>query len=48
MANSFKKLYTIVYYLKTWQHYLGTHKIKVFMDNISLKYFETQPKALAK
>jgi hypothetical protein len=27
---------------------LGMHKTKVFMDNISLRYFETQLKALAK
>jgi hypothetical protein len=25
-----------------WQHYLGTHKTKVYMDNVSLRYFETQ------
>jgi hypothetical protein len=43
-----KELYTIVCCLKTWQRYLGTHKTKVFMDNVSLKYFETQPKALTK
>jgi hypothetical protein len=48
MANSFKKLYIIIYYFKAWQHYLGMHKIKVFMYNISLKYFETQPRALEK
>ncbi len=34
--------------LKTWQHYLWTHKTKVFMDNVSLKCFETQPKASTK
>jgi hypothetical protein len=27
---------------------LGTHKTKIFTNNISLKYFETQPKALMK
>jgi hypothetical protein len=34
--------------LKTWHHYLRMHKTKVFKDNISLKYFETQPRALTK
>jgi hypothetical protein len=31
-----------------WQHYFGMHKTKTFMDNVSLKYFETPPKALIK
>jgi hypothetical protein len=34
--------------LKAWQHYLDSHKTKVFTNNVSLKYFETQPKAIAK
>jgi hypothetical protein len=37
-----------VCYLKAWQHYLGTHKIKVCTDNVSLQYFEIQPKASMK
>jgi hypothetical protein len=41
-----KELYNVVCCLKTWQHYLGM--IEVFTNNIFLKYFETQPKALAK
>jgi hypothetical protein len=36
-----KKLYNIVCCLKTWKHYLGMHKTKIFTDNISLRYFET-------
>jgi hypothetical protein len=35
-------------HLKAWHHYLGPHKTKVFMDNVSLRYFESQPKAMAK
>ncbi len=42
-----EELYAIVCSLKTWQHYLGMHKIKVFTDNISLRYFKTKSKALA-
>ncbi len=34
--------------LKICQHCLGTHKTKIFANNVSLKYFETQPKALVK
>ncbi len=43
-----KNNYAIVCCLKTWQHYLGTHKTRVFMDNVFLKYFETQARALVK
>jgi hypothetical protein len=31
-----------------WQHFLGTHKTKVFTDNVSLKYFEIQLKVSTK
>jgi hypothetical protein len=34
--------------LKAWKHYLGFHETKVFTNNISLKYFETRPKATMK
>ncbi len=43
-----KELYAIVCCLKTWQQYLGMHETKVFMDNVYLKYFETQPRASTK
>jgi len=43
-----KELYFVLCCLKMWQCYLGTHKTKVFMDNISLKYFETQLRASMK
>jgi hypothetical protein len=35
-----KELYAIVCCLKVWYHYLGTHKIKVYIDNVSLWYFK--------
>jgi hypothetical protein len=38
----------VVNYLKAWHHYLGSHKTKVFTDNISLRYFETQPRVTTK
>ena len=34
--------------LKVWQHYLRLHKTKVYTDNVSLKYFETQTQVSAK
>ncbi len=43
-----KRLYVDMCCLKMWQHYFGMHKTKTFMDNVSLKYFETPPKALIK
>jgi hypothetical protein len=43
-----KDLYVIVNYLKTWQHYFKTHKKKKIMNNVSIKYFETQSKATTK
>lgn len=35
-------------YLKAWKHYLGIHKTNVYMDNVSLWYFKTYPKASMK
>ena len=43
-----KELFVVVHCLKMWQHYLGLHKTKVYTDNVSLKYFETQAQVNAK
>ncbi len=43
-----KKLFIIASSLKAWHHYLGFHKTNVFTNNVSLKYFENQPKATTK
>ncbi len=42
MANSWKRN-CMPYYVawKCGKHYLGTHKTKVFMDIVSLRYFKT-------
>jgi hypothetical protein len=48
MANHENKLFVIMNCLNEWQHYLSFHKTKIFTDNVSLKYFETRPKAIAK
>lgn len=42
------ELYIMAYCLKTWPHYLESHRMKVFMDNVSLKYFEMQLRAMTK
>jgi hypothetical protein len=38
----------MVNYLKTKQHYLRLQKTKFVIDNVFLRYFETQPGAIAK
>ena len=43
-----KNFFVIVHYLKMWRHCLGSHKAKVYADNVSLKYFETQAQVSAK
>ena len=43
-----KEFFAVVHCLKTWQHYLGLHKTKVYMDNVSLKYFEKKAHMSAK
>ncbi len=34
------ELFTMESCLKCWQHYLGSYKTKVFIDNVSLRYFK--------
>jgi hypothetical protein len=48
MANSWKGVVCHRVLPETQQHYFGTHKTKVFLDNVSLRYFEIQPMALVK
>jgi hypothetical protein len=43
-----KKIFAIVHCLELWQHKLGLHKTKVYMDNVSLKYFGTHAQVSAK
>ena len=38
-----KEMWTVVHCLKLWQHYLGLEYTKVYTDNVSVRYFETQP-----
>jgi len=43
-----KESFAMMNCLKAWQHYLGFHKTKIFTNNVSFRYFETQPRAMAK
>ena len=43
-----KNFFAVMHRLKMWQQYLGSHKAKVYTDNVSLKYFETQTQMNAK
>jgi hypothetical protein len=37
------ELYAIIHALHAWKHYLMGAKFLVIMDNVSLKFFHTQP-----
>ena len=41
-------MWAVVHCLKLWQHYLELEYTKVYTDNISVRYFETQPKITPK
>ena len=43
-----KKMSAVVHCLKLWRHYLGLEYTKVYTDNVSVRYFETQPKITPK
>ena len=43
-----KEMWAVVHCLKLWQHYLGLEYTKVYTDNVSVRYLETQPKITPK
>ena len=43
-----KEMWAVVHCLKLWQHCLGLEYTKVYTDNVSVRYFETQPKITPK
>ena len=43
-----KEMRAVVHCLKLWQQYLGLEYSKVYMDNVSVRNFETQPKMTSK
>ena len=43
-----KEMWAVVQCLKLWQHYFGLEYMKVYTDNVSVQYFETQPEITPK
>ena len=43
-----KEMWAIIHCLKLWQHYLGLEYTKVYTNNVSVRYFKTQPKITPK
>jgi hypothetical protein len=43
-----KEMWAIIHCLKTWGHYIGSKDVVVWIDNVTLKYFATQPKLSSK
>ena len=43
-----KEMLTVVYALRKWRHYVHDKFTKVVTDNISLQYFQSQPRLSAK
>jgi len=43
-----KEMWAIIHRLKTWGHYIGSKDVVVWTNNVTLKYFATQPKLSSK
>jgi len=43
-----KEMRVVIHCLKTWGHYIGSKDVVVWTDNVTLKYFSTQPKLSSK
>jgi hypothetical protein len=43
-----KEIWAVIHCLKTWGHYIGSKDVVVWTDNVTLKYFATQPKLSSK
>jgi hypothetical protein len=43
-----KDMWAVIHYLKTWGHYIGSKDVVVWTNNVTLKYFATQPKLSSK
>jgi len=43
-----KEMWAVIHCLKTWGQYIGSKDVVVWTDNVTLKYFATQPKLLSK
>jgi hypothetical protein len=47
-ATHEKEMGAVVHCLKTWGHSIGSKDVMVWTDNVTLKYFATQPKLSSK
>ncbi len=43
-----KEMWAVIHCPKTWGHYIGPKDVVVWIDNVTLKYFATQPKLSSK
>jgi hypothetical protein len=43
-----KEMWAVIHCFKTWGHYIGSKDVMVWTDNVTLKYFATQPKLSSK
>jgi len=43
-----KEMWAVIHCLKIWGHYIGSKDMVVWTDNVTLKYFSTQPKLSSK
>jgi len=43
-----KEMWVVIHCLKTWGHYISSKDVVVWTDNVTLKYFATQPKLSSK
>jgi hypothetical protein len=43
-----KEMWAVIHCLKTWGHYIGSKDVVVWIHNVTLKYFATQPKLSSK
>jgi hypothetical protein len=39
-----KEMWAFIHCLKTWGHYIGSKDVMVWIDDVTLRYFATQPK----
>jgi len=43
-----KEMWVVIHCPKTWGHYIGSKDVVMWIDNVTLKYFATQPKLSTK
>jgi hypothetical protein len=43
-----KEMWAVIRCFKTWGHYIGSKDVVMWTDNVTLKYFATQPKLSSK